>query len=76
MNNRTRLGLVVLIVVLVASALTVGLTAGCNKPAGTTAAGAVPAATAAVYTCPMHPEVQSNKPGECPKCHMTLVKKG
>lgn len=30
---------------------------------------------AAVYTCPMHPEVQSDKPGKCPKCGMTLVKK-
>ena len=26
------------------------------------------------YTCPMHPEVISNKPGKCPKCGMTLVK--
>jgi uncharacterized protein with PIN domain len=26
------------------------------------------------YTCPMHPEVMSNKPGKCPKCGMTLVK--
>lgn len=25
------------------------------------------------YTCPMHPEVQSDKPGNCPKCGMTLV---
>jgi hypothetical protein len=24
------------------------------------------------YTCPMHPEVISDKPGECPKCGMTL----
>ena len=23
---------------------------------------------AAIYTCPMHPEVVSNKPGSCPKC--------
>src|SRR5262249_47301181 len=26
-----------------------------------------------VYTCPMHPEVRSDKPGKCPKCGMTLV---
>ncbi len=26
------------------------------------------------YTCPMHPEVISNKPGKCPKCGMNLVK--
>ena len=24
------------------------------------------------YTCPMHPEVVSDKPGNCPKCSMTL----
>ena len=24
------------------------------------------------YTCPMHPEVQSDKPGSCPKCGMAL----
>ena len=28
-----------------------------------------------IYTCPMHPEVQMGKPGNCPKCGMTLVKK-
>ena len=28
-----------------------------------------------VYTCPMHPEVQQEKPGNCPKCHMTLEPK-
>lgn len=33
-------------------------------------------APGAVYTCPHHPEVKMNKPGECPKCGMKLeVKK-
>ncbi|HLF15214.1 MAG TPA: efflux RND transporter periplasmic adaptor subunit [Bacteroidota bacterium] len=27
------------------------------------------------YTCPMHPTVVSDKPGSCPVCGMTLVKK-
>ncbi len=26
------------------------------------------------YTCPMHPEIHATKPGNCPKCGMTLVK--
>ena len=26
-----------------------------------------------VYTCPMHPEVTADKPGQCPKCNMDLV---
>ncbi len=30
---------------------------------------------ATIYTCPMHPQVQSDKPGKCPICGMTLVKK-
>jgi len=29
----------------------------------------------AVYTCPMHPKVKSDKPGKCPECGMKLEKK-
>jgi manganese oxidase len=32
-------------------------------------------AVGALYTCQMHPEVVSNKPGVCPKCGMALVVK-
>ena len=28
-----------------------------------------------VYTCPMHPEIIQDKPGSCPICGMTLMKK-
>lgn len=28
-----------------------------------------------VYTCPMHTDVKSDKPGECPQCGMKLEKK-
>lgn len=31
--------------------------------------------SATTYTCPMHPEVQSDQPGKCPKCGMQLVPK-
>lgn len=30
-------------------------------------------ATVQKYTCPMHSEVVSDKPGKCPKCGMELV---
>jgi Cu+-exporting ATPase len=44
------------------------------------AGGGPPAAAAAltepvpgtIYTCPMHPEVRQDHPGNCPKCGMTL----
>jgi FtsP/CotA-like multicopper oxidase with cupredoxin domain len=52
-----------------------------TQPEGTVATSAsaatAPAATIAAtqYTCTMHPEVVSDKPGKCPKCGMTLVVK-
>jgi len=29
-------------------------------------------AVGTIYTCPMHPEIRSDRPGNCPKCGMTL----
>jgi hypothetical protein len=46
--------------------------AGADPHAGHTSQ---PASKEALYACPMHPEVTSDKPGTCPKCGMTLVKR-
>ena len=27
----------------------------------------------AYWTCPMHPQIHTDKPGECPICHMKLI---
>lgn len=32
----------------------------------------IPAGAEVVYTCPMHPQIRQNKPGNCPICGMTL----
>ncbi|MEN9395587.1 MAG: hypothetical protein RLZ81_117 [Pseudomonadota bacterium] len=49
-----------------------------NKLAAASASAVVPASTrvepaaGTLYTCPMHPEVRQDHPGNCPKCGMTL----
>ncbi len=53
--------MIVAVVLLGAAALV-----GCGKKAEK-------AAEATAYTCPMHPEVTSDEPGECPTCGMDLV---
>jgi Cu(I)/Ag(I) efflux system membrane fusion protein len=44
--------------------------AGC-RPSSPGPAASAPAA--ADYYCPMHPSYRSDRPGECPICHMELV---
>jgi Cu+-exporting ATPase len=41
-------------------------------PDGDTASAKGSAAEPAGYTCPMHPEVSTDAPGDCPKCGMAL----
>ena len=36
---------------------------------------ALPSGEPTLYTCPMHPEVESERPGQCPKCAMDLEPK-
>ncbi|HYQ46196.1 MAG TPA: efflux RND transporter periplasmic adaptor subunit [Polyangiaceae bacterium] len=43
------------------------------SPESSASAASAATPTTTVYTCPMHPEVRSNAPGQCPKCGMTLV---
>ncbi len=38
-------------------------------------AGMKKSAEKVTYTCPMHPEINADKPGNCPKCGMKLVPK-
>jgi Cu+-exporting ATPase len=47
-------------------------TGAASQPAGAAAHTAPPARPGTVYTCPMHPEVQQDHPGSCPKCGMAL----
>ncbi len=35
-------------------------------------ASAIAEPAGAIYTCPMHPEIRVNQPGNCPKCGMSL----
>ena len=57
------------------------LVAGCSReapPAASIGKAAEPPASAeghahAKYHCPMHPQVESDRPGECPICGMALV---
>jgi Cu(I)/Ag(I) efflux system membrane fusion protein len=46
-----------------------GFVRGQHAPAASTTAPAQKTR----YHCPMHPQIVSDEPGECPICHMTLV---
>ena len=48
--------------------------AAVERTNGSTATVESPRANS-IYTCPMHPEIQQDDPGNCPKCGMTLEPK-
>ena len=65
--------LIILFVVVMGATATFAQT---SKPAKSkTDTTSIPKKPVKTYTCPMHPEVTSDKPGKCPKCGMTLVEK-
>ncbi|HRP20176.1 copper-transporting P-type ATPase [Alicycliphilus denitrificans] len=45
---------------------------GTGQPSPEPAAAPVAVPAGTIYTCPMHPEVQQDHPGNCPKCGMAL----
>lgn len=53
----------------------VAVNAEAERPRGSTGQPPSPAPSAQLYTCPMHPEVVQDRPGNCPKCGMALVPK-
>ncbi|MBU6408948.1 MAG: efflux RND transporter periplasmic adaptor subunit, partial [Verrucomicrobia bacterium] len=59
-------------IILLAAAIGAGLfVAGCSKPADKTTVAATKPKT--FYTCPMHPQVLQDHPGNCPICGEKLV---
>ncbi len=77
-KNKRKTGLVTGVVVITIGAAL--FLAGCgssgtkeNKPQKTEQSG-MQKSDSIYYTCEMHPEVRSDKPGECPKCGMKLIR--
>ena len=61
-----------LIISALAMLLFLGVSCGSKTAKTETKSETEQVATNGYYTCPMHPEVHSDKPGNCPKCGMAL----
>lgn len=75
MIKNKKLSAIILVVIVAAFMGVYYTSAGYTKPVTGTALTQSSITKADVYTCPMHPEVTSDKPGQCPKCGMDLVLK-
>lgn len=69
MKRKLILGLGILLVLLAAGYFIVQGGKRPSVPAGITAAPA----TKQIYTCSMHPQIRTDKPGKCPICGMPLI---
>lgn len=61
--------------ILIAASIALSLLAACRKRETPPTPKKQTEKVAAVYYCPMHPSVVSDRPGHCPICGMTLVKR-
>jgi hypothetical protein len=64
-----------MVVCMTVAGITAGALARGHKKDGRQCAEQQCSAAKTVYTCPMHPDVTSDTPGNCPKCGMFLEKK-
>ena len=55
--------------------LAAGFIAGGAWPAHRSGSAHASAYAASLYTCPMHPDYRSDRPGNCPICGMPIVAK-
>jgi len=60
--------------IILAAGLTLGNFSGYQVNGQTPAQGKSMKQQTVKYTCPMHPEIRSDKEGKCPKCGMDLIK--
>ena len=66
---------IVLLVLLIAALAGVGVWYGLREPHRHELVKATDEQGNVYYTCPMHPQVRQDQPGNCPICGMKLVKK-
>lgn len=74
-KSKVMLLVVAIALVLVVAALVLAGPGGALGRLGALSSISAPAASQTMYVCPMHPEVTSSRPGNCPKCGMKLVLK-